>query len=529
MPVRPAWLVAAVVVAASVPYLRTITDYFVQDDFGTVMILTNRPWTTFPRWFTMSWMEEIWGAVPDEIRPFVAFTYQLTGKWAPHRPELHHLMNIALHAGNAVLVMAIGRTAIGLAPVSAAFAGIVFAVLPAQAESAAWITGRVDSMPAFFYLATFLAYVKWRLQSRRWWYGCALLLFFVTLFSKQNAITMPATIAAYDLIVLDQNRRGSLLSCIKAWLPFIVMTAGYLALRRVVLGHTVRGGVQSWYQVESFLEIVGRHFQRVSLGHTAPLADWELTAAVALAILCIVALWMRPSSWRIFLCFCVAWWAIGCAPILVAGYESPRHVYLASAAWAFLLALVADALYPRLQRPVLRNAAAAVAVVVIGVYVVRLHAILQDWHALARISKSAIEQMNKEAAAAPPGTLLLVSVPKKSWEWGVPFVLQPPYQREDLTNRVRVVTPWALYCCGQTLWRDYARRHLQAWVEAAHKPPLIALHFAPRSGELSRVTDAENPELRAFVPVLLQTDTPQALDIAIVDLLERVAEQVRQP
>ena len=32
------------------------------------------------------------------------------------------------------------------------------------------------------------------------------------------------------------------------------------------------------------------------------------------------------------------WWVIGVAPIAVAGYESPRHVYLASAGWAVVVA-----------------------------------------------------------------------------------------------------------------------------------------------------------------------------------------------
>ncbi len=536
--IRQRWLVIAVLLAACVPYLSTITDYFVQDDFGTVMILTWRPWTMFPRWFTMPWMESIWGYTPDEIRPFVAFTYQLTGKWAPARPELHHAFNVAMHGGNALLVMAIGRAAVGLSPFAAAFAGIVFAVLPSQAESAAWITGRVDSMPAFFYLSTFLAYVLWRQRRRPFWYAWSVALFFVTLFSKQNAITMVATLAAYDLIVLDAQRRGTLRSCVAAWMPFAVMTAGYLALRQAVFGHTLRGGIHSWYEIHNFLGIVWRHFQHVALGHTQSLSEWENAAAVAVLGLCLVAVWQQPRFLRLFLGFCLAWWAIGAAPILVAGYESPRHVYLASAAWAYLLALLLNpwthsdpsdpsdlsGLSARF-RP-LGIAAAVAAVAVLCVYVIRLHETLQTWHALARISRSAIERVHREAVAAPEGTLLLVSVPKKSWEWGVPFVLRPPYQPEDLTARVKMVTPSALYCCGADQWDVYARRHLRAWLDASDRPPLIALRFEPVTGQVSRLADAENPELRRLVPVLLQTDTPQALDSAIVNILERIV--VRQ-
>ena len=516
------WLFTAVALAASLPYLTTIPDYFVQDDFGVVMSLARQPWSMFPRWFTTTWLENVWGNTPDEIRPFVALTYQLTGKWSPHSPELHHIFNVALHAANAVLVMAIGRVAAGLSPVAAALAGIIFAVLPAQAESVAWITGRVDSMPAFFYLATFLTYIRWRQTGRGRYYGWSIAFFFVTLFSKQNAITMTATLATYDLIALDQRGRRAFGDCLKAWLPFIAMTAGYLALRRALFGHTVRGGIQSWHAIETFFGVVERHFLRVTLGHTAPLAGGEIAAFIALAGLVIAALWLRPKIWRPILCFCVAWWAIGVAPVLVAGYESPRHVYLASASWAFLIALVADAVYPRLRGSWSRIALATAATALIGVYAVRLHFVLQDWHALARISKSAVERVRDESRTAPEGTLLLMSVPKKSWEWGVPFVLQPPYQTEDLTTKVRVVTPWPLYCCGPDQWNDYARRQIQAWIDAPGRPPLIALHFAPGSGEVSRLTDAENPELRTLLPIFLQTDTPQALDAAIVNLLERM-------
>ena len=103
------WFVLAVVLAASVPYLFNISDYFLQDDFGVVQLFARRPWTMFPRWFVMPWTENIWGYTPDEIRPFVALTYQLTGKWNPARPELHHIFNIAMHVANALLVMAIAR------------------------------------------------------------------------------------------------------------------------------------------------------------------------------------------------------------------------------------------------------------------------------------------------------------------------------------------------------------------------------------------------------------------------------------
>ena len=64
------------------PRLRiTITNYFVQDDFGVVALLSQKPASYFPRWFVSTWMDDIWGFTPDEIRPFPAVTYQLAALW----------------------------------------------------------------------------------------------------------------------------------------------------------------------------------------------------------------------------------------------------------------------------------------------------------------------------------------------------------------------------------------------------------------------------------------------------------------
>jgi len=154
-------LALAVCLAAILPYLSTIDDYFVRDDFGVVQLLAQKPASYFPRWFVSSWMDEIWGFIPDEVRPFPALSYQVTALGGAASPVLHHALNILIHAANGLLVVAIARTAASLSLPSAAFAGLVFALLPVHTEGVAWITGRVDSMPALFYLASFLAYAIW--------------------------------------------------------------------------------------------------------------------------------------------------------------------------------------------------------------------------------------------------------------------------------------------------------------------------------------------------------------------------------
>src|SRR5215204_559524 len=330
------WFVLAVVLAASVPYLFNVSDYFLQDDFGVVQLFVRRPWTMFPRWFVMPWTEDIWGYTPDEIRPFVALTYQLTGKLNPSRPEFHHIFNIGMHVANALLVMAIARSAIGLSVAAAVFAAVVFAILPGQVESVVWITGRVDSMPTLFYLATFLAYVQWRRNHRWTTYAAALALFFVALFSKQNTITMVATLAVYDLFLLNREERGPVQRAVIAWAPFAIMTAGFLLLRRVLFGHSLRTGQHTGDEIGAVATMLGHHVRRTLTGQLAPFTRADVIFA-AMLISAIILLLVRSSRLvrmrltRALAVFGLLWFAIGIAPVALAGYESSRHVYLASA------------------------------------------------------------------------------------------------------------------------------------------------------------------------------------------------------
>ena len=338
---------------------------------------------------------------------------------------------------------------------------------------------------------------------------------------------MVATLASYDLLMLDRQRRGTLLSCAKAWLPFVIMTAGYLLLRRMLFGATVRGGLESPRQLMVAAEMIGRHSFRTATGHLAPLAGWELAAGVLIAA-AVLALVVRHLTWLRALGFAAAWWIIGAAPVIVAGYESPRHVYLASAAWAFVLALVFEvsrrAPAGRAGR-LLRVAPLLLLAAIAGTYLVRLQATVKTWGTLSRISQEAVRRVAEEAAAAPEGTLLLVGVPQKSWEWSAPFVLQPPFTGTDLSKRVHLVTPFRLHCCGPELWAVYTRRQLAEWLSAPGRPPVIALHFAPETGRVSRLTEADLPDLRVLLATVQTADSWQTMDDGVVKMLERLVKR----
>ena len=520
------WFAALFVcLGAVVPYASTIDNYFVRDDFGVVELLASKPATYFPRWFVSSWMDEIWGHVPDEVRPFPAVSYQLTALGGAASPFLHHALNIALHAANGLVVLAIALTVARLSLPAATLAAGVFVLLPVHGESVAWITGRVDSMPALFYMAAFWAFARWRDGGSRSapLYALSLAMLFVALFTKQTTITMVGTLAAWDLLIVGWRR--PFWPWVRAYVPFVLMTAGYLALRFLLFGQIVRESQLNAEGLGFFFRLFHHHLAHVVIGRvTAGTAAWATVVGIALC-----AAWLlrsRPPEERrrvaaLLLFFGPVWWVIGVAPTAVAGYESPRHVYLAAAGWAMVLGIVADMAWVGARGLPARRVVAAAALAVCAFYAVGLQRVVSEWNRMAAVSHQAVLDVRAEALASPPGTLIIVGAPTRSWEWSVPFSVRPPYTRVDLTTRAFIITPWLLHCCrGQ--WFDDTRRILHDWDARHARAPIVILRWNQDTGALSRTTDREYPALRTLTEVLLELKSREALDSNILRLVEQL-------
>jgi hypothetical protein len=536
--VTPRGIVAAgliVCLVACAAYASTVNAYFLNDDFGVVALLAGKPATYFPRWFVTSWMDTIWGYNPDEIRPFPALSYQLTAFPNAASPVAHHLLNIVIHAANGLLVLALARTAIGLSVQAAAIAALVFVLLPVQAESVAWITGRVDSLPALFYLGSVLAYVRWRQTSPKrpggregGPYLVALALGFMALFSKQNTITLAPALLFYDLIV---ERRWPQLrwSWIWPYLPFTAITLGYLYLRYVLFGEVVRESLLTADGFAYSLQVIERHAWRTIFGHASAPASVEAWIAIALLVVvafCAVRQGARVGSRLLAsaVYFVPVWWLLGIAPVLVAGYDSPRHAYLAAVAWAMLAGVAFQWTWMASKSRIARATVMLVTTAILGWYAVQLSASIGDWNRRALISSRAARDVEREALAAPEGTLLIVGAPASLWEWAVPFVARPPFTSTDLTKRTLIVSPRLLYCCrGQ--WEADTRWTLAAWQMRDDGPPVVALRWNEATGALMRITDREDPDLRSLASYLAQIPSGDDLDRVMTDALTKLVRR----
>jgi tetratricopeptide (TPR) repeat protein len=141
-------------------------------------------------------LSRIWFSLdsPSQYFPLVYTSFRLEhALWGLH-PAGYHWVNILLHTVNALLVWRL----LGLLRVPGAWlAAAIFALHPVHVESVAWITERKNVLMGLFFLLALLAWIKFveTSASQRWrYYGLALLLYALALFSKTTACTLPAAL-----------------------------------------------------------------------------------------------------------------------------------------------------------------------------------------------------------------------------------------------------------------------------------------------------------------------------------------------
>ncbi len=194
-------LAAVMIVVLLTIYLPAIRSGYVwDDDVHVTDNLTLR---------SAEGLEKIWFQ-PDATAQYYPLVF--TSFWVDYHlwglhPLGYHIVNVLLHGLNALLVWLLLRRL--LIP-GAWLAAAVFAVHPVHVESVAWITERKNVLSGFFYLAAFLAYLRFQPPEPeappkgRWrWYSLAMLLFFAALLSKTVTCSLPAAL----VLVLWWKRR----------------------------------------------------------------------------------------------------------------------------------------------------------------------------------------------------------------------------------------------------------------------------------------------------------------------------------
>jgi Flp pilus assembly protein TadD len=140
-----------------------------------------------------------------------AFTTFFMGNWHPvtwlsHMLDVqlfglhagaHHLVNVAFHVANSLLLFIIFAKTTGKLWRSALIAAI-FALHPLHVESVAWIAERKDVLSTFFAMLMILRYIQYTEEPIRWKYISTGLLFTLGLMSKPMLVTLPCILLLLD-------------------------------------------------------------------------------------------------------------------------------------------------------------------------------------------------------------------------------------------------------------------------------------------------------------------------------------------
>ena len=173
---------------------------------------------------SLSGLYQIWftpSAIPSEGHywPLVYTTFWLEHKLWGFAPLGYHLVNIALHLANTLLLR---RLLLRSRAPGAWWVAAVFAVHPLHVESVAWVIERKDLLAALFYLGAVLGWTRFVEAPGRGRYLAALALFAAGLLCKSIVVTLPAALLIWHW--WQQGRVSS--NYLRCLLPFFLAGLG---------------------------------------------------------------------------------------------------------------------------------------------------------------------------------------------------------------------------------------------------------------------------------------------------------------
>jgi hypothetical protein len=214
---------AALVVVLFLVYRPALRGAFVWDDLDFVV---DTSWFDAPDGLRQIWLD------PSSTSQYYPLTY--SSHWLENRvfgreTTGYHLVNVLLHAANALLLWRVLRR---LAVPGALLAAALFALHPVHVESVAWISERKNVLSGLFFLSALLAWLRCSAPDeepprvRPGWYALCVALYVAALLSKSVTCALPAVI-----LLLVWWKRGRVPAAeLRALLPLFVVGVGFALL-----------------------------------------------------------------------------------------------------------------------------------------------------------------------------------------------------------------------------------------------------------------------------------------------------------
>jgi tetratricopeptide (TPR) repeat protein len=239
----PAWLYVAgaalvSLVAAFLVYAPALNGEFVFDDEYLPFLRLDAQNAPLRAWLG--------------IRPLLMVSYWVNYQQSGTEPLPYHVLNVILHALNAVLVWLVVRRIAGGGTL-AVFAGTLFLLHPVNTESVAYVTGRSETLSVFFFLSAWAVFLC-RGAGRISWPRTAavLLLFGAACASKEHTTIFPALLLLTDYFITTPFRLEGIRRNLRLYVPILIGGAAGLAAVWRVLSTAETAGFRltefTWYQ-----------------------------------------------------------------------------------------------------------------------------------------------------------------------------------------------------------------------------------------------------------------------------------------
>lgn len=363
-----------------ISYANSLSNGFVWDD-NTQLVMNPdiRSGTPWMRLFS----SDVWGfehpgqpARTNYYRPLQMVTYRIASGWFGFDARSFHLLSI-LFALAAVLVAfwvflkLTGRTAIAFA------AAALFAVHPVHSEAVDWIAALPELGCGILVLLAVGFFLSLRQRTARanapsgparplaFW-GLSLLAFAAALLWKETAAVLPLLVAAYVVCFEPGGVGQRIRAAARLSLPYWCVLAAYLIVRLRMLGFlSMRQRIWDLTPVQvglSALHLMMRYWGKLivpvqlnayhEFTPVRSLADVRALLAIGFALLVCVLVWYGFRR-RPLLVFAALWVFITLLPVmdiyaLGRNVLAERYLYLPSAGFCLLVALIAASAATRL-------------------------------------------------------------------------------------------------------------------------------------------------------------------------------------
>ncbi|MDR2425916.1 MAG: hypothetical protein LBD46_01830 [Endomicrobium sp.] len=214
-------LIALMLVTVFVFYPVLSADFITLDDYG--MVIDNLKIRSLS---LDNFKELLLEPHYNLFHPLVNLSYAIEYHFFGIDPYFYHADNLILHLFSSLFIFFIffritkNNYAVSL------ITALIFACHPMHVEPIAWVSGRKDTLYAFFFLSAWLAYLKaYSYKGKKYIFFIAfsVILFLFACLSKTMAVTLPAVLILCDWFSGEKFDRKSILK----YLPFAITAAAF--------------------------------------------------------------------------------------------------------------------------------------------------------------------------------------------------------------------------------------------------------------------------------------------------------------